>query len=67
MKTYMNEWGWRSMSEDDDQDDDEYYTTSENDELVTHLLTHELHHYYNCNYCFTLVIPYMHIVPYKYQ
>ena len=41
--------------------------TSENDELVTHLVTHELNHYYNCNYCFTLVIPYMHIVPYKYQ
>ena len=38
MKTYINEWGWRSMSEDDDHDDDEYCTTLENDELVTHLL-----------------------------
>ena len=26
VKTYIDEWDWRSMSEDDDQDDDEYCT-----------------------------------------
>ena len=34
----INEWDWRSMSEDDDQGDDEYCTTSDNDKLVTLLL-----------------------------
>ena len=48
------------MSEDDEQDDDEYCTTSDGDELVTHY-TCELHHCYNCNYCFTLVISYLPI------
>ena len=32
----IDEWDWRSMSEDNDQDD-KYCTTSDDDELVTHL------------------------------
>ena len=35
------------MLEDDEQDDNEYSITSDNDELVTHLYTYELHHYCN--------------------
>ena len=33
----IDEWDWRSISENDYQDD-EYCTTSVNDELVTHVL-----------------------------
>ena len=39
VKTYVDEWDWRSMLENDDQDDNEYCTTSDiDDELVTRLL-----------------------------
>ena len=34
----IDEWDWRSMSEDDDQGNGEYCTTSDDDELVTQLL-----------------------------
>ena len=38
VETYIDEWDWRSMSEDVDQGNGEYCITSDDDVLVTQLL-----------------------------